>query len=67
MPIITFDVGKLSKEQKAELVSEFTETAHRVTGISKEAIVTVIREHDLDNIGSGGQLLAEKLKQVKLD
>lgn len=62
MPIINFDGGKLTREQKAELVREFTEVAHRVTGINREAFVVVIRENDMENVGSGGVLLADKLK-----
>jgi 4-oxalocrotonate tautomerase len=62
MPVITFDGGKLTKDQKAELVCEFTSTAARVTGIQKEAFVILIRENDRENIGSGGELLCDKLK-----
>lgn len=62
MPIITFDGGKLTREQKAELVSQFTETAHKTTGIHKEAFVVIIRENDRENIGVGGELLADRLK-----
>ncbi len=62
MPVITFDGGKMTKEQKAQIVREFTETAHKVTGIRKEAFVMIIRENDMENIGSGGDLLADKLK-----
>lgn len=63
MPIITFDGGKLTKAQKAELVCKFTEIAHKVTGIRKDAFVTIIRENDMENIGSGGELLCDKLKK----
>jgi 4-oxalocrotonate tautomerase len=62
MPVITFDGGKLSKDQKTELVREFTEISHKVTGIRKEAFVIIIHENDMENIGSGGELLSEKLK-----
>jgi 4-oxalocrotonate tautomerase len=60
MPVITFDGGKLSKEQKAVLVQQFTETAHKVTGIRKEAFITIIRENERENIGVGGGLLADR-------
>jgi len=60
MPIITFDGGKLSKEQKADIVSQFTETAHKATGIRKEAFVVIIRENEADNIGVGGTLLSDR-------
>lgn len=51
MPVITFDGGKLSKEQKKDLVCQFTESAHAITGIRKEAFVIIIRENDAENIG----------------
>ena len=60
MPVITFDGGKLSKEQKAALVQQFTEAAHKVTGIHKEAFVMIIRENERENIGVGGGLLADR-------
>jgi len=63
MPIINYDGGRMTREQKAELVTEFTETASRITGINKEVFVVIINEHDMENIGSGGQLLADKLKK----
>lgn len=63
MPVITFDVGHLTREQKAELVREFANVAHKITGIRLDAFVTIIRENDLDNIGSGDQLLSDKMKQ----
>ena len=60
MPVITFDGGKLSKEQKAALVQQFTETAQKVTGIRKEAFVIIIRENERENIGVGGGLLSDR-------
>lgn len=62
MPIITFDGGKLTKQQKSDLVCQFTEVAHKVTGIRKEAFVMIIRENNMENIGSGGDLLCDKIK-----
>lgn len=60
MPVITFESGKLTKEQKAQLVQDFTEVAHKVTGIRKEAFVVLLHENERENIGVGGVLLADK-------
>lgn len=63
MPVITMESAKLTKEQKQALVQEFTSTASRVTGISKEDFYVFIRENDFDNVGIGGiggQLLSAK-------
>ena len=60
MPVITLDSSSLSKEQKRQLISELTETASRITNIPKQAFVVYLREHDRDNIGTGGTQLSEK-------
>jgi len=61
MPVITIDAGKMSKEQKATLVKELASKASETLNIPVEAFVTIIRENDPDNIGSGTQLLTEKI------
>ncbi len=62
MPIITFDGGKLSKEQKCQLAKELTDAGENATGIRREAFVVILRENDSENIGVGGCLLADKKK-----
>ena len=62
MPMIVFDGPRLSKEQKAEIARDFTETGARVTGIRKEAFVVIIKENDPENIGVGGELLVDRGK-----
>ncbi len=60
MPVINIDISQLSKEQKQDLVKETTEIASKITGISKEAFVVFINEHDKDNISVGGTLLSDR-------
>ena len=60
MPVITFEAGKLTKEQKAELVKEFTTTAARITQIPPHLFYVFLKENESDNIGVGGELLSEK-------
>lgn len=62
MPVITLDSSPLNKEQKQQLVSELTAVASKITKIPEGAFVVYLREHDLDNIGSGGKLLSESGK-----
>ena len=38
MPVISFDIGELTKEQKEILAKEFSESASRVTGLPIEMI-----------------------------
>ncbi|WP_148929726.1 4-oxalocrotonate tautomerase DmpI [Paenibacillus methanolicus] len=60
MPVITLEGSKLTKEQKQLLAIEFTETASRVTGITKETFYVFIKENEFENIGVGGQLLSDR-------
>jgi len=62
MPVITLKGPKLTKEQKAELVKCFTETASRVTNIASSAFVVYLEEMEPENIGVGGALLADRNK-----
>lgn len=61
MPVITIDAGKMSKEQKAKLVKDLASKASETLNIPVDAFVTIIRENDFDNIGSGTQLLSDKM------
>lgn len=60
MPVITLETASLNTEQKKMLVSEFTESAARITGIPKEAFYVFLKENTTDNVGVGGKLLSEK-------
>lgn len=62
LPIISLEIAKLSKEQKNELINEFTETASRITKLPKQSFVVLIKELPDENIGIGGESL-EKIKE----
>ncbi|MDD1774311.1 MAG: tautomerase family protein [Methanobacterium sp.] len=59
MPVITIDGPKMTKEQKAELVESFSQTASKVTGLPVDAMVVIIREVDAENVGVGDCLLCD--------
>lgn len=59
MPVITLEAGKLNKEQKAQLVKEFTETASKVTGIPPQAFYVFLKENKAEDVGIGGLLLSD--------
>lgn len=65
MPTIFFYGPELDDEKKRELISSFTETASRLTGIDKSAFVVYLRASSPDNVGVGGQLLKERLEREK--
>jgi 4-oxalocrotonate tautomerase len=60
MPVITVDGPKLTKEQKAKLVKEFATIASEVMNMPPQAFVTLIRENEAENVGSGTELLSER-------
>lgn len=60
MPVITLEAGKLNKEQKSQLVKEFTNIASRVMNVPVQAFIVLLKENEQDNIGFGGQLMSER-------
>lgn len=60
MPVITIECGKISKDQKSDLVKEVVTKASEILKVPEQAIITLIRENDFDNIGNGTQLLSDK-------
>ena len=62
MPSITMELVKMSKEKKAQLVKEVTETTARATGIAPQSIFVFIKENDPENVGVGGVLLPDMKK-----
>jgi len=60
MPVITLEAGELRKEQKQQLVKEFTDIASKILNVPEQAFIVFLKENDFDNIGFGGQLLSER-------
>ncbi len=60
MPTIQMTISNLTKEQKSEIVKSFTKAASEVTKIAPEAFTVIIYETPLENIGVGGELLADR-------
>lgn len=60
MPVITLESRALTKEQKAQLIKEFTATAARIMNRSEDAFIVYLKENDSDNVGVGGVMLSEK-------
>jgi 4-oxalocrotonate tautomerase len=61
MPMIVFEGSAMDAEKKAELVRCLTDEASRITGIDKQAFVVFIHENPMENIGTGGAMLADVL------
>ena len=60
MPVISFDIVELEKEQKEILAKEFSESASRVTGLPVEMFYVLFNERKADNVGVGGVLLSNQ-------
>lgn len=61
MPFIKMEAGKYTKEQKEALIKGFTKVASETLGIPEDAFVVLLKENDLDNWGTGGEMLSKKL------
>jgi len=62
MPNITFDGPRIEDiAKKRELVQRVTEAAVKAYGLPKQAMVVVIKENPPENIGIGGELLADRV------
>lgn len=63
MPIIYFEGPPITKEQKAKLVREFTNTASETLDMPKETFTVLLKEVAPENVGVGGELLSERVKK----
>lgn len=62
MPAIFFYGPKLEKEKRKEMISSFTESASRITGLQKSAFIIYLRQSTPEDVGIGGELLEDRLK-----
>lgn len=65
LPTIFFYGPELDREKKKEMISSFTQTASKLTGIAESAFVVYLRPSGPENVGVGGQLLEELQKKQK--
>ena len=63
MPVIRVDGPQISVDKKRELVKRLTEVAAEVYGMGKEHIIVLIRENPPENVGVGGELIADRRKE----
>lgn len=59
MPVISWEGGALSKEQKKELIRRFTEVAAEVTKVPAQFHIVLIREQEDGNLGVAGETVEE--------
>ena len=62
MPVIQVNVMKQPDiEKKKKLVAKLTDAMVDVYGVPREAVIVMIKEDELENVGLGGVLAVEKL------
>ena len=62
MPVIQVNVMKQPDiEKKKKLVAKLTDAMVEVYGVPREAVIVMIKEDELENVGLGGVLAVEKL------
>lgn len=70
MPYITIEGGRLTDEQKSELIRRLTEVSSEIMNVPKEFFITTIKELPDKNIGIGGKtidVVKEEYKKIKGD
>lgn len=61
MPIITLEGPRIpTLDARRSLVSEVTEAAAKAYGLPNEKIIVIIHENTAEQVGVGGELLADR-------
>ncbi len=62
MPFVNIKIAKngVTREQKARLVKGVTDLIQEVLGKSPSSVMVMIEEIDPENVGLGGETVAEK-------
>ena len=60
MPVVTLEAAGLNREQKNKLIKSYTGTTAEVLKVPPEAIIVLLKENSLENIGFGGKALADR-------
>ena len=63
MPYRTIEASKMDKEQKRSLIEDFTKVASETLNIPPSAFLVILKENEMDNIGTGGRLLSEVMAE----
>ncbi len=65
MPYISIESGKLTAEQKKELIERLTATASEITHIPEQFFMVTIKELPDENFGIGGKSIDEIKRNFK--
>ncbi|MCY6355384.1 4-oxalocrotonate tautomerase DmpI [Clostridium sp. ZS2-4] len=62
MPYITIEGGRMTAEQKQQLIEKITNIASEIMNVPSEFFITTIKELSDENIGIGGKTI-DKIKE----
>lgn len=65
MPYISIESGKLTVEQKKELIGRLTSTVSKITHIPEQFFTVTIKELPDENFGIGGKSIDEIKRDYK--
>jgi 4-oxalocrotonate tautomerase len=60
MPNVYVEGPPITDEQKREMSIEMTDTAARVYGLPKQAMIVVIKENPPENVCVGGRMVCDE-------
>ena len=61
MPIITLEGPKITDlNRRRKLIRELTDAAVKAYGLPQEKIIVILHENSREQVGVGGELLADK-------
>ena len=66
MPYISIESGKLTAEQKKQLIERLTATASEITHIPEQFFTVTIKELPDDNFGIGGKSIDELIHDARM-
>ena len=66
MPFVNIKIARngVTREQKARLVKGVTDLIQEVLGKSSSSVMVMIEEIDPENVGLGGETVAEKREKM---
>jgi 4-oxalocrotonate tautomerase len=59
MPVISWEGGKLTKEQKKELIRKLTDAAVEAVKVPANFYTVIVREHSDENLGVAGETVED--------
>lgn len=65
MPVIKIECGKLTKEQKKEIIESFSKKLTEITGTPEKFNTVLISEYEDENLGIAGKTVEEIKKEIK--